>query len=127
MGRISFENFGHVAKKSDNFTISSSRYFHQKKFEEKIFIDIFKKLSIASNDLVLDVGCNVGTHLIPLYFVVDEIYGIDHKNCISALKKRFPEIPSKNFLHAVFQPSCIIQSNGRGILYISGRGYWRAK
>ena len=40
MGRLSFKNFGYVAKKSDNFTISSSRFFHQKKVIDNFFDNV---------------------------------------------------------------------------------------
>ncbi len=102
MSKISFENFGYVSGKSKDFTISASRYLHQKQYEQKILSSIMNRLSINKEDEVLDVGCNVGTHIIPLYFFVKEIYGIDHKTCLKVLKKRLPEIPSKNLISGNF-------------------------
>jgi len=102
MSKISFENFGYVSSKSKNFTISASRYLHQKYYEQKILTDIMNKLSIKKNDKVLDVGCNVGTHLIPLYFFAGEVYGIDHKQCLNVIKKRLPEINKKKLISGNF-------------------------
>ena len=102
MGRISFNNFGYVAGKSRDYTISASRFYHQKKYEKKIIIDIIKKLSLNESDDLLDIGCNVGTQLIPLSFVVDRVYGLDHKKCISKIQNRFPEIPKANLFNGNF-------------------------
>tara|TARA_B100000029_G_scaffold362937_1_gene355965 strand:- start:483 stop:1223 length:741 start_codon:yes stop_codon:yes gene_type:complete len=102
MGKISFNNFGYVAEKSKDYTISASRFFYWKKFEKKIILDIVKKLSINEEDKLLDVGCNVGNQLIPLSFIAKEVYGLDHVKCIKKLKLRFPEIPSRNLISGNF-------------------------
>ena len=102
MSKLSFENFGYVSNKSKDFTIASSRYLHQKKHEKIILNDIIKKLSVKSDDTILDIGCNVGTHLIPLYFFADKIYGIDHKKCLQKLRERLPEIPKSNLIPGNF-------------------------
>ena len=102
MGKLSFENFGYVSNKSKNFTISSSRYLHMKKYEKIVLKDIIKKLSVKPTDIILDIGCNVGTHLIPLYFFTDKIYGIDHKKCLEVLRNRLPELPNSNLIPGNF-------------------------
>jgi len=102
MSKVSFKNFGYVSSISKNYTISSSRYPHQKKYEKRILMNIIHNLKINKKDEVLDIGCNVGTHLIPLYFKTKKIYGIDHKECISVLKKRLPGISSKQLINGNF-------------------------
>ena len=99
MGKIAFHNFGFVSKVQNNFTISSSRYAFQKKYEYFILLDIIKKMKINNHDTFLDIGCNVGTQLIPISFLVKNAYGIDHKSCLQKIKKRLPEFNSKNLIH----------------------------
>tara|TARA_B110000438_G_C15775724_1_gene633950 strand:+ start:961 stop:1701 length:741 start_codon:yes stop_codon:yes gene_type:complete len=102
MGKLSFENFGYVSNKSKNFTISSSRYLHMQKYEKIVLKDIMSKLSVKPTDVILDIGCNVGMHLMPLFFFVDKIYGNDHKKCLETLKNRFPEFPNSNLIPGNF-------------------------
>ena len=37
-----------------------------------------------------------------MYLITQEVYGIDHRNCILTLKKRLPEIPPKNLIPGNF-------------------------
>ena len=76
MGKIAFHNFGFVSKVQNNFTISSSRYAFQKKYEYFILLDIINKMKINNHDTFLDVGCNVGTQLIPISFLVKNAHCI---------------------------------------------------
>tara|TARA_B100000795_G_scaffold167858_1_gene126369 strand:- start:1395 stop:1685 length:291 start_codon:yes stop_codon:yes gene_type:complete len=93
MGLIAFNNFGHVSKVQNNYTISSSRYSFQQKYEGFILLAILDKMKLNNHDTFLDIGCNVGIQLIPLSFLVKNAYGIDHKFCLQKLKK-----DSLNFL-----------------------------
>ena len=56
-------------------------------------------MKINNHDTFLDIGCNVGTQLIPISFLVKNAYGIDHKFCLQKIKKRLPEFNSKNLIH----------------------------
>ena len=88
MSKVSFENFGHVAKKVGykNITISSSRYNFQEKYMPLILEDIKAKLKISNDDSLLDIGCGLGLFLIPLSFFCKNVIGIDHKNFIKQIK-----------------------------------------
>jgi len=88
MSRISFENYGKLVNECIDPTIISGRYLSQREQERNILVDIINKLKINSHDTCLDIGCSVGNILIPLSFLVKFITGIDHPNCIEALKKR---------------------------------------
>ena len=111
MSKVSFKNFGYVSSISNNYTISSSRYPHQKKYEKRILMSIIHNLKINKKDEVLDIGCNVGTHLIPLYFKAKKVYGIDHKECINVLKKK----TARNFIKAASKWQFFRQKNRKKI------------
>lgn len=89
MSEISFENYGRRARDLKDPTQMAARYQIQKEGERRILIDVVQKLGLAPDDVVLDLGCNVGNLLIPLSFLVGEIVGVDHSNCIARLQERF--------------------------------------
>ena len=103
MSKISFENFGYIGKKIgfQNSCISSSRYEYQKNYLPKTLSDIINKLSISENDDFLDIGCGLGTFLIPISYLCLNAYGIDHKNFIEEIKK----------FHKLFDRSKLISGN----------------
>ena len=91
MSEIAFNNFGYAAKlntKIDPF-ILSSRYFHQIDLKPLVLKHIIKRLAIKYSDIVFDIGCNVGTHLIPISFLCKKVYGNDHIDCLKTLKNNF--------------------------------------
>lgn len=104
MSEISFENFGHVAKKVGygNIFISSSRYNFQEKFIPILLNDIKNKLRVSHKDTLLDVGCGLGLFLIPLSFFCNTVVGIDHKNFINQIKSNFKFIIKKNLISGNF-------------------------
>lgn len=97
MSEIAFNNFGYAAKlntKIDPF-ILSSRYFHQIDLKPLVLKHIIKRLAIKHSDIFFDIGCNVGTHLIPISFLCKKVYGNDHIDCLKTLKNNFRYIDSK--------------------------------
>lgn len=104
MSEVSFENFGHVAKKVGygNIFISSSRYNFQEKFIPILLNDIKNKLRVSHKDTLLDVGCGLGLFLIPLSFFCNTVVGIDHKNFINQIKSNFKFIIKKNLISGNF-------------------------
>jgi hypothetical protein len=97
MSEIAFNNFGYAAKlntKIDPF-ILSSRYFHQIDLKPLVLKHIIKRLDIKHSDIFFDIGCNVGTHLIPISFLCRKVYGNDHIDCLKTLKNNFQYIDSK--------------------------------
>ena len=99
MSEVSFENFGHAAKKAGygNIFISSSRYKFQEKFIPILINDIKNKLRVSHKDTLLDIGCGLGLFLIPLSFFCNTIVGIDHKNFINQIISQFRFIKKKKF------------------------------
>ncbi len=89
MSRISFESYGEKAKEWTDPTLIAGRYIFQKGEERNILADVMDKLAITPEDACLEIGCGIGNILIPLSFLVDSITGIDHPDCIKALKSRF--------------------------------------
>ena len=89
MAQKIYENHGKAALSFKDPTQLSGRYFSQKKDERNILIDIINKLKLINEDRCLDIGCGVGNILIPMSFLVHEIVGIDHPNCLNILKKRY--------------------------------------
>ena len=83
-----FEKHGVIAEKFEDETINAGRYSFQKGQEKKIPDDIIKKLKISKRDICLDIGCNLGTILLPIAKIVNEITGIDQPYCISRLKNK---------------------------------------
>ena len=89
MSRITFENYGKSARKNQDLTIVSGRYEIQKPAERKIVLDVASKLSLCSEDKLLEIGCGPGNLLIPLSFLVSAATGIDHPDVCVRLKERF--------------------------------------
>ncbi len=89
MGRLSFENYGKKALLLNDYPLISGRYSFQKEAEKYIQLDIIKKLKIKPDDTCLEIGCGIGTILIPISFLVKKITGIDHNLVIEKLKERF--------------------------------------
>lgn len=89
MSKISFDNYGKLAREVSDATLVSGRYAMQADSERSILLDVIEKLQIEPRDLLLDIGCNVGNLLIPLSFLTKQATGIDHPSCLEGLKKRF--------------------------------------
>jgi 2-polyprenyl-3-methyl-5-hydroxy-6-metoxy-1,4-benzoquinol methylase len=107
MSRTSYENYGRRARELQDPTQMAARYQIQKDGERRIFHDVVDKLRLGPNDVLLDLGCNVGNLLIPLSFLVREVVGIDHPSCICRLQERFDgsnvKLSAGNFLDLVVQ------------------------
>lgn len=81
-----YEAYGEISRKIDDSTLVAWRASVQKYAEPLIVQDIMAKLELNQQDHVLDVGCGLGTLLLPLSFIVGKIYGIDHPDIISRLE-----------------------------------------
>ena len=91
MSRISFENYGLKAKYYKNETKVAGRFKIQEKAEKNILIDVINKMSINSDDNLLDIGCGSGNLLIPLSFICRKVTGIDHVECVNRINARLNE------------------------------------
>jgi len=89
MSRTSFENFGRRTLEVNDPTQMAARYRIQKDAERRIVLEIARKLNLLPEDVVLEVGCNVGTLLIPISFLCKEVSGIDHAYCVERLSQRY--------------------------------------
>ena len=68
----------------------NGRYHAQQDAERYIPIDVMDKLDLRPDDHFLDIGCGLGTNLIPLSPHVNHAAGCDHPNVIERLKQRSP-------------------------------------
>jgi 2-polyprenyl-3-methyl-5-hydroxy-6-metoxy-1,4-benzoquinol methylase len=89
LSKISFENYGRLARELKDPTEISGRYPIQSTAQRRILCDVVTKLQISPEDDLLEIGCNVGNLLIPLSFVVNTVTGIDHPDCLQNLIQRF--------------------------------------
>lgn len=92
MGRLAFENFGKAAQVGSDDTLIASRYSIQKNAEKNIVLDVINKLDLQCDDDLMDIGCNTGNITIPLSFVVNKIWAIDHENCLKRFAARVPNV-----------------------------------
>lgn len=106
MGRLAFENFGLAAEVGKDDTLIASRYSIQKNAEKNIVLDVIKKLDLKCDDDLLDIGCNTGNITIPLSFVVNKIFAIDHENCLKRFSSRLPLVEN-----IVFTPGNFLDIN----------------
>jgi len=88
MSRITFENYGRLAREIEDPVIVGGRYEIQRRAERLIIKDIIEKLDVGPDDRLLEIGCGPGNLLIPLSFMVQSAVGIDHPNVCKFLKSR---------------------------------------
>jgi SAM-dependent methyltransferase len=89
VSKISFENYGLLARELQDPTRVAGRYAVQADAERKILPDITEKLLLSPHDRLLDIGCGAGNLLIPLSFLVGEVTGVDHPSCLDKLRSRY--------------------------------------
>jgi len=80
--------YSQAAQTSDVFAEMNGRYAIQKNDERKIFLDCIRKLNLQPEDRLLEIGCGVGSLLIPLSFYADQVVGIDNEASLEILKQR---------------------------------------
>ena len=88
LSKVSFDNYGKLAREVQDPTIMAGRYAIQAPAERSILPDVLEKLQIRPQDKLLDIGCNVGALLIPLSYLVHGVTGIDHPSCLEKLRLR---------------------------------------
>jgi len=89
LSKISFENYGKLARDLQDPTVVGGRYPLQAAAQRHIVRDIAQKLELRPEDDLLEIGCNIGNLLVPLSFLVERVVGVDHPSCLEALQKRF--------------------------------------
>jgi len=88
VSKVSFDNYGKLAKEGKDPTVIAGRYAIQASAERSILPDVLAKLQVRPQDKLLDIGCNVGALLIPLSYLVQGVTGIDHPSCLEKLRLR---------------------------------------
>jgi SAM-dependent methyltransferase len=102
MGRVSFENYGLWARSGGlSPTVMAGRYQVQAEAEKLILPDVLAKMGLGPADDVIDIGCGSGLLLIPLSGLVHTVTGVDHRDVIDCLQRRF-SAPSVTFIGGNF-------------------------
>ena len=86
MSRITFENYGRRADSDLSGTEISGRYIIQSDAEDQMVQDVWAKLELTPKDDLLEIGCGVGTILIPLHRSSRGACGIDHPRLTAKLR-----------------------------------------
>ncbi len=81
-----FSMFGRWAREIADPLLVSGRRGVQRGAEARIVDDVLRKLSLCATDHLLDIGCGVGTLLLPLSQHVKKIIGVDHPAIIERLR-----------------------------------------
>jgi 2-polyprenyl-3-methyl-5-hydroxy-6-metoxy-1,4-benzoquinol methylase len=88
MTRSHLDYYAELAATVSDPTRAAGRYAVQRDAERLILRDVLTKLRPRPTDEVIDVGCGVGSLLIPLSFFVHRIVGIDHPDVIARVRTR---------------------------------------
>lgn len=89
MSRVSFENYGRLARSALDPTEKAGRYPIQAEAEKRVLPDVLAKTGAGPTDRVLDIGCGSGLLLVPLSYLVAHVTGIDHPDVVRDLGARF--------------------------------------
>jgi 2-polyprenyl-3-methyl-5-hydroxy-6-metoxy-1,4-benzoquinol methylase len=87
MSKVTFENYGRLATSGISNTEISGRYKSQAIAERRVFSDVAQKLQLDAEDDLLEIGCGVGTLLVPLSFMVGSATGIDHPDLVDSISR----------------------------------------
>lgn len=89
MSSKSFVNYAQIAEtETIGHTELAGRYAFQAAAERRAILDVAGKLSLESNDTLLEIGCGPGNLLLPLSFMVEKSYGIDNAAALKRMKDR---------------------------------------
>lgn len=91
MSRVTFENYARRVAAGMNPTEVAARLPVQAIAERRILPDVMDKLQIDAEDQLLEIGCGVGTLLVPLSFMVSASAGVDHPAVLEAMAARCPD------------------------------------
>lgn len=91
MSRASYEAYGERARLMRDPLKASARLTMRRAQEKLIVGDIVEKLDLKPADRLLDIGCGIGNLTIPLSFLVADVLGVDHPDCVARLQRRIPE------------------------------------
>jgi 2-polyprenyl-3-methyl-5-hydroxy-6-metoxy-1,4-benzoquinol methylase len=110
MSKVSFENYGRLAREVKDSTLASQRYPVQNEAIKRIVPDIVAKLTIGSKDRLLEIGCGVCVLLVPLSALVVEAVGVDHPDCVLRVRQGSPpvnlELVAGNFFDLKVEDIC---------------------
>jgi trans-aconitate methyltransferase len=89
MSSKSFENYAKLAAdRQTGNTEVGGRYAFQASSERRIIRDVADKLSLDSDDSLLEIGCGPGNLLMPLSYIVASTTGIDNPAALARLAAR---------------------------------------
>jgi SAM-dependent methyltransferase len=111
-----FDLFGQLAQSNKAGIVKAGRYAIQAEAERAIVSDIERKLDLAPDQSLLEIGCGAGDLLIPLSFRVAKAVGIDHPNMTKVAAARFSD-PQVEFLAGEFPDVSFEQTFDRVLVY----------
>lgn len=111
-----FEAFGSLARSDVSITLKAGRRNIQTEAESFIPADVVKKLSIASGQSLLEIGCGPGTILKELAPLVSRAVGIDHTDVVAVAKKHCKGTDIE-FVAGGFPDVCLNETFDRILVY----------
>jgi len=102
MGKLSFNNFSLLAKKSSSLLEISGRNKLMEEKEKNIIPDINRKLELTKDHKLLDIGCGAGNITIFLMGKVKHITANDSKECLDLFKSRIDSYDKISFIPGNF-------------------------
>jgi len=80
--------YSDIIDATSNFAEMNGRYAVQADAEAKIYRDVIKKLDLQKSDNLLEIGCGVGSLLVPLSEYVNSVTGIDNERALNVIHER---------------------------------------
>ena len=90
MTRSNFDVYGAIAQGDIDPTLQKGRYLLQQEAERLNVPDVIAKLAPRPGDTLLDIGCGMGTVLLPLSAMVADAVGVDHPAVTAKLRAAHP-------------------------------------
>lgn len=82
-----FAAYGAAARKVSSPTLLAGRHLFQERAQQRIVVDVRRKMRLRTVHRLLDIGCGVGVLLTPLAACVREAVGVDHPAMLARYRR----------------------------------------